>query len=97
MMLNGSRNSCWNSPEMPVDTWFKLNIRQKLFTDDLNDQQYLYQILIDDEVKQSVTNRKPITFEGVNGILGNSYQPEKNYKAAAGHFKDFNFQSFVSI
>ena len=94
MALNGNENSCWNSPEIPVDTWFKLNIRQ-IF--DQNDKQYTYQILIDDEVKRSVTNRQAMKFERVNGILGNSYQPERDYKTVAGQFKDFKFKSFISM
>ena len=97
MALNGSGNSCWNSPEMPVDTWFKLNIKQISTTDDLNDVHYLYMIYIDDEMKHYVKNRQPMKFEGVNGILGNSYQPERNYKTAAGQFKDFNFESYVTM
>ena len=93
-VYNGNGNFCWNSPEIPVDTWFKLNIRQ-IF--DQNDKQYTYQILIDDEVKRSVTNRQAMKFERVNGILGNSYQPERDYKTAAGQFKDFKFTSFISM
>ena len=93
MSLNGDGNSCWNSPEMPVDTWFKLNIRQ-IF--DQDDQQYLFQILIDDELERSVTNRQAMTFEAVNGILGNSYQ-ERDYPTAVGQFKDFNFKSSISM
>ena len=93
MSLNGDGNSCWTSPEMPVDTWFKLNIRQ-IF--DQDDQQYSFQILINDELKRSVTNRQAMTFEAVNGILGNSYQ-ERDYPTAVGQFKDFNFKSFISM
>ena len=93
MALNDNGNSCWNSPEMPVDTWFQLNIRQGI---DKVNKRYLYQILIDGEVKQTVTNKKPMVFEGVNGILGNSYQPERNYKTAVGQFKDFHFTTLPS-
>ena len=91
MALNGNGNSCWNSPEMPVDTWFELNIRQKF---DKDNKRYLYQILIDGDVKRTVTNNKPMIFEGVNGIFGNTYQPERNYKTAVGRFEIIYFNSY---
>ena len=91
MALNGNGNSCWNSPEMPVDTWFELIIRQKL---DKVNKRYLYQILIDGELKRTVTNNQPVIFDGVEGIIGHSYSPERNYKPAIGQFQHFYFHSY---
>ena len=89
MPLNDAK-SCWDSPEMPINTWFKLNMRQ---TYDHVNKEYVYHILINDEVRRTVINKQPEIFGGVNGIIGNSYKPELNYKAAAGQFKDFIFTS----
>ena len=91
MALNGNGNSCWNSPEMPVDTWFELNIRQRY---DQVSKRYSYQILIDGELKRTVNNNKPIIFDGVNGIIGHSYAPERDYKAAVGQYRDFYIHSY---
>ena len=91
MALNGNGNNCWNSPEMPLDTWFELNIRQKF---DKDNKRYLYQIFIDGELKRNMFNRQPMIFEGVNGIIGNQkIKPERNYKVAAGKFENFKFES----
>ena len=89
MPLNDAK-SCWDSPEMPIDTWFKLNIRQ---TYDHVHKEYVYQISINDEVKRTVINNQPEIFGGVNGIIGSSYNPKFNYKTAAGQYKDFGFTS----
>ena len=91
MALNGNGNRIWNSPEMPADTWFKLQIGQYF-----EDKKYVYKIWINDELKLSVINNLPMIFEGVNGIIGNAYGPESNWKPAAGRYKDFNFTSFYS-
>ena len=88
MALNNNGNSCWNSQEMPVDTWFKLQIKQFLW-----EGKYTFQILINDELKRSVINNRPMEFEGVNGIIGHTYQPERNYETPAGQFKDFTFNT----
>ena len=90
MALNGNGNSCWNSPEMPIDTWFELMIRQRF---DQVTKRYLYEIFIDGQLKRQVINNKPVIFDGVEGIIGHSYSPERNYKAAVGQFRDFYFYS----
>ena len=90
MAINGNGNSCWNSPEMPVDTWFELNIRQIY---DQDNKRYSFQIFIDGELKRTVTNNQPIIFDGVEGIIGHSYEPERDYKAAVGQFRDFMLHS----
>ena len=88
MALNGNGNRIWNSPEMLADTWFKFQIGQYF-----EDKKYIYQILINDELKLSVINNLPMIFEGVNGIIGHAYGPEQNWKPAAGRYKDFYFKS----
>ena len=103
MPFNGKK-SCWDSPEMPIDTWFKLNIRQ-IYDHDNN--KYVYQILINNQVKQEVINDNPELFIGINknyntqphkvdsykGVIGSTYENEFQYKIAAGQYKDFNFKS----
>ena len=86
--ISGNGNVCWNSPEMPVNTWFKLHIRQ--FRDSVT-KKIKYQILIDDEVKRTMTNNLPRLFQPVNGIIGNTYQPARDYKTVRGQFKEFTF------
>ena len=88
MSLNGNGNWCWNSPEMPANTWFKLKIGQYY-----DDKKYKYKIWIDDEHKKTVVNNEPMIFENVNVIFGNGYQPERDYQPVAGQFKNFNFAS----
>ena len=88
MALNGNGNRCWNSPEMPANTWFKLQIGQYH-----EGTKYIYKIWINDELKLSVINNQPMIFEGVNGIVGHAYPPEQNWKPAAGRYKDFHFTS----
>ena len=58
MALNGNGNRIWNSPEMPADTWFKLQIGQYF-----EDKKYIYKIWINDELKLSVINNLPMIFE----------------------------------
>ena len=93
MPLN-DKKSCWDSPEMPTDTWFKLNIRQIY---DHDDKEYVYQILINNEVKQTVINHEPElfvskdTYNRINGIIGSTYGSD--YHEARGQYKDFNFKS----
>ena len=88
MSLNGNGNWCWDSPEMPANTWFKLQIGQYF-----DDKTYRYKISIDEELMKTVVNNQPMIFEEVNGIFGNAYRPEKDFEQVAGQFKDFNFAS----
>ena len=73
---------------MPVDTWFTLTLQQQLI-----DGEYYFQILIDNDLKRSVINNQPMVFEGVNGIIANAYQPERDYPKPIGQYKDFKFIS----
>ena len=88
MAIDNNGNSCWDSEVMPVDTWFTLNIRQQLL-----DGQHKFQILIDNDLKQTVINNQPMVFENVNGIIANAYQPERDYPTPVGQYKDFRFIS----
>ena len=84
--IDDDGNACWNSEEMPINTWFKLNIRQQKLG-----KKYEFQILINDEIKHTKTNNQPMVFEGVNGVIANSYHPERNYPPPIGQYKDFRF------
>ena len=88
--LNNRGNRCWNSSEMPVNTWFKLKIQQFLNPDI---GQYVFRILIDDVLQKQVINSAPMIFENVDGVFGNRYQPERNYNIPAGQYKDFEFST----
>ena len=44
-------------------------------------------------LKRTVTNNQPIIFDGVEGIIGHSYAPERDYKPAVGQFRDFMLHS----
>ena len=81
-------DDCWYSHEIPVDTWFTLNLRQQLI-----DGNYTFQILFDDDLKQTIVNNQPMVFEGVNGVIANAYQPERDWPAPIGQYKDFKFIS----
>ena len=71
-----------------MDTWFTLNLRQQLI-----DGNYTFQILFDDDLKQTIVNNQPMVFEGVNGVIANAYQPERDWPAPIGQYKDFKFIS----
>ena len=86
--LNGNGNVCWTSQEMPIDTWFNLKIKQSLIN-----SEYIYQIFIDDELKREIVNTEPRTFENVQGITANSFQPFWDFHRAAGKYKNFKFNS----
>ena len=55
--------------------------------------QYVFQILIDDVLKQQVTNNAPMIFENVDGVFGSRYRPERDYNIPAGQYKDFEFNT----
>ena len=88
MSINENGNFCWDSEVIPVNSWFTLNLRQILIND-----QYEFQILIDKNLKHKVINNKPMIFENVNGIISNSYQPERDYPTPFGQYKAFRFIS----
>ena len=73
---------------MPIDTWFNLKIKQSLIN-----SEYVYQIFIDDELKRRIVNTEPRTFENVQGITANSFQPFWNFQRPAGKYKNFRFSS----
>ena len=90
--INGDGNVCWSSPaEMPVDTWFNLKIKQEVIG-----SKYVYQIFIDEDQVYSIINNEPMTFENVNGLLANAYEPERDFFTAAGRYKNFEFESSPS-
>ena len=87
--VNGNGNKCWaSSEEMPVDTWFNLKIKQEAIG-----SKYIYKIFVDGEEVQSIVNNDPMTFENVNGLIGNAYEPERDYLIPDGHYRNFEFQS----
>jgi len=90
--VNGNGNSCWaSSEEMPVDTWFNLKIKQAVIG-----SKYVYQIFVDGDQVQSIVNKEPMTFENVNGLIGNEYEPERDYLIPAGRYRNFEFESSPS-
>ena len=86
MALNNRPSDCRDSDEMPIETWFKLNIKQFRW-----EGKYTYQIFIDDVLKHSVINNQPMIFEEVNGVIANSYLA--GWKTPVGQFKEFQFNS----
>ena len=88
MSINDNGNLCWDSDVISSNTWFTLNLRQVRINDE-----YEFQILIDKNLKHKVINNKPMIFENVNGIISNSYQPERDYPTPFGQYKAFRFIS----
>ena len=88
MSINDNGNLCWDSEAMPVNTWFTVNLRQVLVND-----KYEFQILINNDLKRTVINNKPMIYENVDGIISNPYQPERNYPTPFGQYKDIRFVS----
>ena len=73
---------------MPVDTWFNLKIKQEAIG-----SKYVYQIFVDSEQVQSIVNNDPMTFENVDGLIGNPYEPERNFLIPDGRYRNFEFDS----
>ena len=86
--LNGDGNVCWTSKEMPINTWFNLKIKQSFLY-----AEYVYEIFIDDKLMFERANDQPTTFENVQGIIGNSFEPHWDFQLAAGKYKNFRFTS----
>lgn len=90
--LNNDGNTCWSSSdEMPIDTWFNLKIKQEAIG-----FEYVYQIFVNGEQVKSIANKAPMTFENVNGLIGNAYEPERDFLIPAGRYKNFEFESSPS-
>ena len=77
---------------MPTDTWFNLKIMQ-VWNEDVWSPRYTYKIFIDDVEMRSTENKSPMTFENVDGIVGNAYEPELDYLTAVGRYRNFEFES----
>ena len=91
--VNDNGNTCWSSKEdMPTDTWFNLKIMQ-VWNEDVWSPSFTYKIFIDDIEMKSTENKSPMTFENVDGILGNSYEPDRNYLTAVAQYRNFEFDS----
>ena len=61
----------------------------------IKNDSYLYEdtyIFIDGELVHSLVNNQPMTFENVNGIIGNTYG-DRNYPAADGKYRNFTFKT----
>ena len=86
--LGDSGNRCWNSDVLPVGEWFNLKIKQYYDTN-----QYIYKIFIDGELQLNMVNPKPNTFPNVNGLLGNEYQPQRNYLTAFAKYRNFKLRT----
>lgn len=91
----------WNSDhEMPINTWFKLTIRQSKFQSVHQGQvrsKFIYEIFINDELKYQVMNKNPKIFRNVNGYLGNTgIAGEWPCLLAVGKYKNFEFKSSSS-
>ena len=103
--LNGNFNHVWNSEEMPVNTWFKLTIKQTRFQA-VNEievrSKFIYEILINDEIMHQAINQSPKTFRNVNGYSGTTgtrqleatiFGGDPQFLFAAGQFRNFTFKS----
>ena len=84
--VSGNGNFCWRSEEMPANEDFDLEIRQYMLN-----QKWLYEILLNGEVKRLVYNTEPMTFDNVDCLMGNSY--DNRYPGAGGRYKDFTYES----
>ena len=86
--LNSSSNSCSSTNlDYTPNTWFNLRIRQQQNAAG----NYIFEVLIDNDVKRTKTNRNPLTFENVNGIIGHPY--DRGFKIAKGRYRNFEFNS----
>ena len=72
---------------MPVDTWFNLKIKQEAIG-----SKYVYQIFVEGKQVRSIVNNDPMTFQNVNGLIGNANQ-ERDYLIPDGHYRNFEFKS----
>ena len=99
--LNGNWNHVWNSQEMPLNTWFKLTIKQSRFQA-VNEMEvrskFIYEIMINDLLMHQAINASPRTFRNVHGYLGECMDiyfrgedPQPLF--AAGKFRNFTFKS----
>ena len=94
--LNDNGNVCWSSKEdMPTDTWFNLKVMQVWNSDTSSVcwPTYTYKIFIDDVEMKTTKNKSPMTFENVDGIIGNTYEPDRNYLTSVGRYRNFEFDS----
>ena len=87
----------WNSNPMPINTWFKLTIKQSKFQSVSQGQvrsKYVYEIFINDELMYQIVNKNPKTFRNVNGYMGNTgIAGEWPTQLPAGKYKNFEFKS----
>ena len=96
--LNGKWNHVWESQEMPLNTWFKLTIKQSRFQA-VNEMEvrskFIYKILINDLLMHQAINTSPRTFRNVNGYLGTIYLKGEDPQSlfAAGKYRNFTFKS----
>ena len=71
--LDDNGNFVWNTPDMPVNKWFKLTIKQSEFravNGPKARSKYIYEILIDGELMFQTINKNPQTYKNTNGHIG---------------------------
>ena len=91
--INGKDNFCWDTREqIPFNEWFNLTIKQEKNDED----KYMYSISMNGVELRSWENTTPMTFENVDGIIANAYQPERDYKVPAGPSRYRNFKFTTS-
>ena len=83
-------NWCWdikNENAISFNEWFNLTLKQAK-----NDEgKYIYSISMNGEELRSWENTTPETFENVDGLLGNTYEPEFNYVIPVAQYRNFKF------
>ena len=88
----GQGNWCWDIKQdnaISFNEWFNLSLKQEQ-----NDEgKFIYSISMNGEELRSWENTTPETFENVDGLLANTYGPERNFIVPGGRFRNFQLST----